>query len=140
MKSYEICESSSSYIWDFFVYTKKNTEYISAYEDQSSVGAKSILTLANNLLDKGYCTSMDNFFSPTHLFNFLCNRSTDAVGTVRSNSKDVPKDLIKKTHAERGSSCKVQREIDSFAVERQEICAYVEHYAQCISDYNHFKR
>ena len=96
IKSYEICESSSGYIWDFFVYTEKNMECNSAYKDHSSVGAKSILTLAHNLLDKGYCISMDNFFLSSHLFDFLCNRSTDAVGTVRSNSKGLPKDLIEK--------------------------------------------
>ena len=82
IKSYEICESSTGYIWDFFVYTVKSTEYNSAYENESSVGAKAILTLAHDLLDKGYCISMDNFFSSTHLFDLLCSRSTDAVGTV----------------------------------------------------------
>ena len=96
IKSYEICESSTGYIWDFFVYTGKSTEYNSAYENESSVGAKAILTLAHDLLDKGYCISMDNFFSSTHLFDLLCSRSTDAVGTVRANSKGLPKKLMKK--------------------------------------------
>ena len=39
---------------------------------------------------------MDNFFSSTYLFDLLCSRSTDAVGTVRANSKGLPKKLMKK--------------------------------------------
>ena len=96
IKSYEICESSTGYIWDFFFNTGKSTEYNSAYENESSVGAKAILTLAHDLLDKGYCISMDNFFSSTHLFDLLCSRSTVGVGTVRANSKGLPKKLMKK--------------------------------------------
>ena len=96
IKSYEICESSSGYIWDFFVYTGKNTVYNSAYDNEGSVGAKAILTLAHNLLDKGYCISMDNFFTSTGLFDLLCTRNTDAVGTVRANSKGLPKELMQK--------------------------------------------
>ena len=80
----------------FFVYTGKNTEYNPAHENKSSVGAKAVLMLAHDLLDKGYCISMDNFFSSTHLFDLLCSRSTDAVGTVRANSKGLPKKLMKK--------------------------------------------
>ena len=93
-KSYEICKSSSGYIWDFFVYTGKNTEYNPAYEQESSVGANAILTLAHDLLDKGYCISIDNFFSSITLFDSLCSRNTDAVGTVRANSKGLPKELM----------------------------------------------
>ena len=69
IKSFEISESSSCYIWDFVVYTGKNTEFNSACEQESSVGAKAILTLAHNLLDKAYCVSMDNRFF--HQLSFL---------------------------------------------------------------------
>ena len=64
IKSYEICEPSFGYIWDFFVYTGKNMEYNSAYEDQFSVGAKSIPTFAHNLLEKGFGIGMNNIFPP----------------------------------------------------------------------------
>ena len=96
IKSYEICDSQSGYIWDVFVYTGKKTAYLNKYHEEKSMGAKCILTLAHELLGKGYCISMDNFFSSTQLFDKLCENSTDAVGTVRANSKDLPRDLMSK--------------------------------------------
>ena len=96
IKSYEICDSQSGYIWDFFVYTGKETAFLNEYHEEKSMGTKCILTLAHELLGKGYCISMDNFFSSTQLFDKLCENSTDAVGTVRANSKSLPKDLMSK--------------------------------------------
>ena len=39
---------------------------------------------------------MDNFFSSVTLFDSLCSRNTDAIGTVRANSKGLPKELMQK--------------------------------------------
>ncbi|XP_064641303.1 piggyBac transposable element-derived protein 4-like [Lineus longissimus] len=96
IKSFEICESSSGYIWDFFVYTGKDTEYRQEYRQMDSMGAKVVLTLAHNLLGKGYTVNMDNFFSAPQLYDKLCESNTDAVGTLRANRKEVPKQLTGK--------------------------------------------
>jgi len=40
---------------------------------------------------------MDNFFTSPELFDKLCENFTDAVGTIRSNAKDFPKDVLEKT-------------------------------------------
>ena len=72
VKSYELYESSSEYIWTFFVYTGADTSYHPDYCNESSMGSKCILTLAHSLLNKGYCINMDNFFSSPGLFDMLC--------------------------------------------------------------------
>ena len=84
IKSYELCKSSSGYIWNFFVYTGADTSYHPDYCNEPSMGSKCVLTLAHPLLNKGYCISMDNFFTSPHLFDTLCQNQTDAVGTVRT--------------------------------------------------------
>ena len=62
----------------------------------SSVGSKAVLTLAHNLFDQGYYISMDNFFTFTHLFDFVCQQNNDVVGTVRANSKCILQELMSK--------------------------------------------
>ena len=97
IKSNQLCESSSGYIWDFFVYTGKNTEHNVAYRDVPNVGAKAVLTLAHNLFDQGYCISMDNFFTSSHLFDFVYQQNADAVGTLCANSKCLLQELMSKS-------------------------------------------
>ena len=45
--------------------------------------------LLHLLLDQGYYIHMDNFFSSPELFDKLCNRNTDAVGTLRANRRGL---------------------------------------------------
>ncbi|XP_064639800.1 piggyBac transposable element-derived protein 4-like [Lineus longissimus] len=108
IKSYELCESQSGYIWDFFIYTGQDTEYRSEYRDNPSMGAKVVLSLAHPLLDQGYGINMDNFFSSPVLFDFLCQHETDAVGTIRSNRKGLPVQM-KQKRLKKGESCEYYR-------------------------------
>jgi hypothetical protein len=94
IKSFEICESTSGYIWDFFVYLGKGTEYDAAMSPDEPMGSKVVYTLAKPLFGKGYCIHMDNFFSSPQLYKKLCENHTDAVGTLRSNRQGVPKQLV----------------------------------------------
>ena len=96
IKSFEICESSSGYIWSFFVYTGKDTVYHPDVAADSPIGSKVIYTLVNSLFGKGYCISMDNFFSSPQLYNMLCDNNTDSVGTLSANRNGVPKEIASK--------------------------------------------
>ncbi|XP_064631427.1 piggyBac transposable element-derived protein 4-like [Lineus longissimus] len=109
IKSYELCESQSGYIWDFFIYTGQDTEYRAEYRDNPSMGAKVVLSLAHPLLDQGYGINMDNFFSSPVLFDFLCQHETDAVGTIRSNRKGLPVQM-KQKRLKKGESCEYYRD------------------------------
>ena len=92
IKSYELCESSYGHIWTFFVYTGVDTFYPD-YCNEPSMGSKCVLTLAHSLLNKGYCISMDNFFSSPYLSDMLCQNHTDAVETVQINRQGSPNEL-----------------------------------------------
>ena len=96
MKSFDICESSSGYIWNFFVYLGKDTQYNPNIPEEKPMGSKVVLTLASPLFGKGYCINMDNFFSSPELFDELCEENTDAVGTLRANRKGVPNEIRSK--------------------------------------------
>ena len=60
------------------------------------MGTKTVLTLIYLLLNEGYKMSMDKFFSSPHLFDFLCSKNTNALGKLRANKKEAPKDLFGK--------------------------------------------
>lgn len=92
MKFYELCESESGYIWNFFVYTGTGTQYNEKYEDLP-VTSKIVMTLLDPLLDKGYCLYIDNYYSSPSLSDLLCTKLTDCVGTVRMNRKEMPKNV-----------------------------------------------
>ncbi|XP_014676879.1 PREDICTED: piggyBac transposable element-derived protein 4-like [Priapulus caudatus] len=84
IKSFELCESSSGYIWKFIVYTGKEANL---KRDGKLLSTSVVLDLAEDLLDKGYKIYMDNFYSSPELAQILVDRNTDAVGTLRLNRK-----------------------------------------------------
>jgi len=91
LKSYELCESGSGYIWNSIIHTGPTMVL-----EQSSDGLKSsviVLTLGKKLLDQGYCFYMDKWYSSPVLFKQLRQRQTDCVGTVRVSRRGMPMDL-----------------------------------------------
>ncbi|XP_068122221.1 piggyBac transposable element-derived protein 4-like [Hyperolius riggenbachi] len=89
IKSYMLCESSTGYIWNTVLYTGKGTKFNPRFSDYG-VATSSVLSLAEPLLDKGYCVTTDNFYSSPELFKILIKRRTDAYGTVRPNRREMP--------------------------------------------------
>ena len=59
-KFYVLCDSKTGYLWSFFIYTRKDTKYSPFYDD-FPITFKIVLTLIDELSDKGYCLYMDNF-------------------------------------------------------------------------------
>ena len=74
--------------------------YLGGYEKESRNGIRladnTVLRLMQELLDKGYNVTTDNFFTSPDLANTLKKRRTTTVGTVRANRLHLPKDLGKK--------------------------------------------
>ncbi len=89
MKYYELCESDSGYMWNFLVYTGKDTIYNEKYNDLQAT-AKIVFSLCDQLLHKGYCLYIDNFYTSPDLAKNLLERETDCIGTLRLNRKGVP--------------------------------------------------
>lgn len=107
VKFFVLCESSSGYVSNFIIYTGKNTKYLPQYE-KYGVGIKSVLTLLDSLLDKGYCVTVDNFYNSPDLAEILISRKTDIYGTLRTNRRGVP-DEIKNKKMKKGELIAYQR-------------------------------
>ncbi|KAE9542526.1 hypothetical protein AGLY_003387 [Aphis glycines] len=52
--------------------------------------------LMHNYYDKGYSLFMDNYYNSVKLAHQLLQRKTYCTGTLRSNRKDNPKEIVKK--------------------------------------------
>ena len=92
IKTYELCDSHTGYLWNFVVYTGKTAA--STVSDMSS-SSLVVLDLMSGLLDKGYCVITDNFYTCPALFLKLVEHKTDAFGTVRLGRKGMPSALKK---------------------------------------------
>ena len=91
IKSYELCESSSGYLWSFIIYTGKDTVFQTALlSDDTNKTTAIVLSLVEPLLEKGRTLWMDNFYNSPALAQRLKSLKTDCVGTLRLSRKDVP--------------------------------------------------
>ena len=88
VKSYELCESDTGYVWDFLVYTGATTEYT---EEEGGQGEKDVLTLMERLLGKNYKLYFDRFFTSPTLAERLLDSQTYVCGTVMGNRKGCQK-------------------------------------------------
>ena len=101
MKIYKLCESSAGYVWNFIVYTGKDTIYGQRHPGEQT-SSRIVLEIAHDLLDKGYCLYLDNWYTSPKLVDTLCTRTTDVVGTMRTNRKEFP-DFVKRARLKRGN-------------------------------------
>ena len=89
VKFYKLCDSKSKYIHNFNIYTGK---------DKSDTGSASKNVVMNlleesELLYKGYCLFIDNWYSSSTLYRKLHDMKTNVCGTARINGKQMPREL-----------------------------------------------
>lgn len=85
IKSYELCESSSGYLWSFFIYAGHGT-----LDSTLPSSVATVLKLIEPLLGLGHVGYMDNWFNSPMLARYLKKNKTDCVGTLRPSRKNVP--------------------------------------------------
>ena len=107
VKMYELCESHSGYIWNMICYTGKDTPFHSEYKKYGSTTA-CVMTLAHDLLNKGYCLSLDNFYTSPELAELLIAKKTDVYGTIRPTRKNLPP-AMKNEKLQRGKTIAFQK-------------------------------
>jgi hypothetical protein len=91
IKSYELCESSSGYLWSFIIYTGKYTVFQTAYvSGDINKTATIVLLIVEPLLIKGRTLWMDNFYNSPAVAHWLQSLKTDCVGTLQLSRKDFP--------------------------------------------------
>lgn len=89
IKLYELCESDGL-VMKIKIYSGK------CEETDNKVGhtADVVLHLLEDYLDKGYAVYMDNFYNSVTLTKLLTTRKTYVCGTLRSNRKGNPRDVV----------------------------------------------
>lgn len=90
IKYYKLCESSSGYCCGFKIYTGDDA---SADDNKFGVSGTIVQKLADPILNKGYTLFLDNWYSSPNIFEFLLENDTNAIGTVRCDRKNMPKEL-----------------------------------------------
>jgi hypothetical protein len=92
IKTYELCDATTGYLWSFLVYRGKETKLDSSLitADTSKTSAI-VLKLVKPLLKQGWTVWIDNFYNSPALARALkMTYKTDCVGTLKLNRKDVP--------------------------------------------------
>lgn len=115
VKTYELCESSTGYLWKFLVCTGKDEPNTTTKLDNefdcgcevhpSSATVKIVYDLVRPLLHKGHTLIMDNVYNSPLLARCLKrDGQTDVYGTLRLSRKFVPEALktIKKKDMRQG--------------------------------------
>ncbi|KAL0828804.1 hypothetical protein ABMA28_003717 [Loxostege sticticalis] len=103
IKTYELCESSTGYLWKFNVYTGKKDATapveVDVGQEAEPEGATSqiVFKLVRPLLNRGHTLVMDNFYNSPLLTRSLKTKKTDTMGTLRLNREFVPGSLKGKT-------------------------------------------
>lgn len=100
MESYRLCEAKTGYVWNILIYTGKDTELSPEVQgrdiSECTKPTRIVLTLADNLLKKGYRLVVNNYYGSPELFNILSSLQTDGLGTTRINRKGLPAEVTKK--------------------------------------------
>ncbi|XP_067130210.1 piggyBac transposable element-derived protein 4-like [Centruroides vittatus] len=100
MESFQLCESSTGYVHNMIMYTGSETELKNNVQgldiSNQLKSTKIVLSLMDQLLNKGYMLFVDNYYTSPVLFDLLVDFKTDAVGTLRKNRKELPEDIKKK--------------------------------------------
>lgn len=93
IKTYEVCESQTGYLWRFEVHAHKKTPPQQIEDPLEASTPSIVLRLIKGLENKGYTLWMDNFYNSPCLARRLKSMGFDCVGTLRTDRKFVPQEL-----------------------------------------------
>ncbi|CAB3249638.1 unnamed protein product [Arctia plantaginis] len=93
IKTYEICESQTGYLWRFEVHAGHDDSALQDDDPISGIVPSLVLRLLNGLEHKGHTIWMDNFYNSPALARELKVLGFDCVGTLRTNRQFVPREL-----------------------------------------------
>ena len=88
-------EGSTSYVWNVILYTGGDT-LLNENIDFDYHATKVVLTLMGDLLQKGHCVYIDNWYTSIEICNVLNSNTTDVIGTLRRDRKGIPDTFVKK--------------------------------------------
>lgn len=95
IKLYMLSESRTGYVFNLRVYTgRDSTIDPPGCPSTFGVSEKIVWDLARGLFNRGHHLYLDNFYTAVQLFKELFKVDTFACGTIRSNRKGYPKELV----------------------------------------------
>ncbi|XP_028036730.1 piggyBac transposable element-derived protein 4-like [Bombyx mandarina] len=94
IKTYEVCESNSGYLWRFEVHAGHEPPAVPEDNPITGIVPSLVLRLLDGLEHKGHTIWMDNFYNSPALARELKSRGFDCAGTLRTNRQFVPSELV----------------------------------------------
>ena len=95
IKLWCVCDATSHYTKYFEIYKGAHTEQDRGSEEGVTHALVVRLFTESSLLNRGHHVGLDNYFSSPKLFFYLLKENTLATGTVRTNRKGLPKQMLK---------------------------------------------
>lgn len=89
IKTYQLCESATGYLWSFFVYLGSATR-VAPTNRNVPTSTSYVYKLMQPILNLGHRVFIDNWFNSPALARFLKRNKTNCIGTLRPNRKGVP--------------------------------------------------
>lgn len=89
IKVWVLAEAKTGYVLDFDIYTGAEADPV-----KKGLGYRVVMKLIEQYQGKGHCVFVDNFYTSPQLLLDLLACSTYCVGTVKTNRKDFPVQLI----------------------------------------------
>ena len=114
---FTLCESQMGYIWNTIMYTGKGTKFSKKYPDYG-LSTSSVLSLVDALLGKGYCITMDNFY--TYIARAVWVASQTENRRLWNSTQQSAQSAIRVRKGEveeRGSESMAKRQNDGIEVE-----------------------
>lgn len=107
IKTYELCESETGYLWRFEVETRQSSGNAQEMNPISGKIPSLVLRILHGLEHKGHTVWMDNFYNSPALARELKLLGFDCVGTLRTNRQLVPAEItnLKATDMAVGQVC-----------------------------------
>ena len=84
MKYFILYESKTGYVYNMSIYVGKGTQF-DPESDEYPVSSRVVLSLMKPLFWKGYCVTVDNYYTSPQLAEALVMNQTDTYGTLRLN-------------------------------------------------------
>lgn len=93
IKTFELCESATGYLWAFTIYTGDEMDS----EAQMLKSTELVIRLMKPLLNKGHRLHLDNCFNSPLLARYLKRNKTDCIGTLRKKRARTVKTRLSNT-------------------------------------------
>lgn len=77
------CKTDTGCIWNYTIYEhmSKGTEFYDKYKNYS-LATKSVMTMMDLFLEKGYCATLWNFYTSPELVDLLVTKKAAVYGAV----------------------------------------------------------